>query len=49
MFFFQTNYEISPDGERFLMIRRDPGAIPDRIRIVQNWFQELEQLVPTDR
>ena len=37
------NYDVSPDGERFLMLR---GAGPDpqrpRINIVLNWIQELE-------
>ena len=41
-------YAVSPDGERFLMVRRSPEAIPDRIDIVLNWFEELKRLVPTD-
>lgn len=38
------DYNISPDGERFLMIRKQE---PHRkIRVVLNWFDELERLVP---
>jgi serine/threonine-protein kinase len=45
------SYGVAPDG-RFLMIQR-ADAPPterdsDRIRIVLNWFEELERLVPTD-
>lgn len=40
-------YDVSPDGQRFLMIK-DAGADQSatQINIVQNWFQELEQKVP---
>jgi serine/threonine-protein kinase len=42
-------YDVHPDGQRFLMITEaEAGAAvrPD-IVIVQNWFEELERLVPT--
>jgi hypothetical protein len=40
-------YDISSDGERFLMIKRieNTSATP-RITVVQNWFEELERLAP---
>jgi len=38
-------YDISPDGQRFLMIRTDQA--PAQINVVQNWFEELKRLVPT--
>jgi len=38
-------YDISPDGQRFLMIRRDEA--PAHINVVLNWFEELKRLVPT--
>jgi serine/threonine-protein kinase len=42
------NYDVSPDGERFLMIRQDEGASStSQIIVVQNWFEELERLAPT--
>ena len=41
------NYEVSRDGQRFLMVKRPakPAAAP-RIIVVQNWFEELRRLVP---
>ena len=45
------NYDVSPDGQRFLMIkqgsRSDQTAAPPSIVVVQNWFEELKRLVPT--
>ena len=48
--FIHRNYDITPDGEKFLMVQRfDPPRQPARqIIIVQNWFEELKRLVPTD-
>jgi eukaryotic-like serine/threonine-protein kinase len=44
-------YDISPDGQRFLMIKVDAGsdetATPPSIVVVQNWHEELKRLVPT--
>ena len=40
-------YDVSPDGKRFLMVRREPGSTPTRINLVFNWLEELERLVPT--
>jgi serine/threonine-protein kinase len=41
-------FDISPDGERFLMVRlgREPGSA--EIHVVVNWFDELKRLVPND-
>ena len=43
---FLRNYDVTPDGEHFVMIRHEPEAIPNRINIVLNWFEELKRLVP---
>ena len=40
-------YDVSPDGKRFLMVRREPGSTPTRINLVFNWLEELERLVPS--
>jgi serine/threonine-protein kinase len=44
-----SNYDVSPDGQRFLMIK--PGesteAPPTQINVVLNWFEELKRRVPT--
>ena len=42
-------YDISPDGKRFLVIQEPVGETArTELILVQNWFQELERLVPTE-
>jgi serine/threonine-protein kinase len=43
------NYDVSPDGQRFLMIgnSEDASAQPT-IVVVENWAEELKRLVPTE-
>jgi Tol biopolymer transport system component len=41
------NYDISPDGQRFLMIKREQDVMPTELIVVLNWFEELKRLVPT--
>ena len=44
------NYDISPDGQRFLMIKAEQAEeTRTELIIVQNWFRELERLVPTGK
>jgi eukaryotic-like serine/threonine-protein kinase len=43
------NYDVSPDGKRFLMIKSADGPAtlaPQSLVVVQNWFEELRRLVP---
>ena len=43
-------YEVSPDGQRFLMIKEggaDQNFTPPSLVVVQNWSEELKRLVPT--
>jgi len=45
------HYDVSADGERFLMIRagsgKDESALGEgQLVYVENWFTELERLVP---
>ena len=44
-----ANYDVSPSGERFLMIREaeTQRESPTQLILVQNWFDELQRLVPT--
>ncbi len=42
-----SSFDLSPDGQR-LAIHRLPVDAAREIRIVQNWFSELERLVPTN-
>jgi len=43
-----SNYDVSPDGQRFLMLKasEQAGAAPMQINVVLNWFEELKQKVP---
>ena len=44
------NYDASPDGQRFLMLKSDEqSAGPTQINVVLNWFEELKQKVPTGK
>ncbi len=45
---YRPNYDISPDGQRFLMVQpaeQEAGA--SHINVILNWFEELKRLVPT--
>ena len=42
-----TAYDVSPDGQRFLMIKAsEQGQAPSQINVVLNWFEELKRRVP---
>jgi len=42
------NYDVSPDGRRFVMIKPGEGEVGIRpIQIMLNWFTELKRRVPT--
>ena len=47
---FQRTYDVSPDGRRFLMIKQPDHpaapATPERIVLIQNWFEELKAKLP---
>jgi len=47
-----AHYDVSPDGQRFLMIKEGGGAgdetAPAELIVVLNWHEELKRLVPTD-
>ena len=43
-----TNYDVTPDGQRFLMIKEERRSrISTDQHRCQNWFEELKRLVPT--
>jgi serine/threonine protein kinase/WD40 repeat protein len=51
--FLGTSWDIHPDGKRFLMMKplaptgaTPAAAVPRKISIVLNWFEELKQRVP---
>jgi hypothetical protein len=41
------DYDAHPDGERFVVVRRSVSSQSTEIRVVQDWFGELERLVPS--
>ena len=45
-------YDVAQDGQRFLMVKEGGGAEDTSalasLTVVQNWFEELRRLVPTD-
>jgi Tol biopolymer transport system component len=45
------NYDVSPDGQRFLMLKpsEQGQAAPTQINVVLNWFEELKQKVPAGK
>ena len=48
-FGYATAYDVSPDGSRLLAaLPADADNDPYRLVVVENWFEELKRLVPTD-
>ena len=39
-----TNYDVSADGQRFVMVKDESGS--GRLNVVQNWLEDLKRLVP---
>jgi len=46
--FGTSNYDVSTDGERFVMIKETEVQEATPIHVVLNWFEELKRLVPTN-
>jgi hypothetical protein len=44
--FGYADYDVTADGQRFLMIRSDEEPAPTRIQVVLNWAEELKAKVP---
>jgi serine/threonine-protein kinase len=48
----RPQYDVTADGQRFLMLRPsrgpDSSGERDRIVVVQNWLEELKRLVPVN-
>jgi Tol biopolymer transport system component len=45
-----TAYDVSPDGQRFLMVKETEQATSiTQINVVLNWFEELKEKVPTGK
>jgi Tol biopolymer transport system component len=46
-----VDYDVSPDGQRFLMLKstEQEQTAPTQINVVLNWFEELKRRVPPDK
>jgi Tol biopolymer transport system component len=42
-----AHYDVTPDGQRFIVASRSSGIADPPITIVLNWSEELKRLVPT--
>ena len=42
---FWSNYDVSPDGKSFYMVKRTTEP-PREIHVILNWFEELQRLAP---
>ncbi len=43
-------YDVSPDGQRFLMVKEtDQSTAVTQISVVLNWFEELKRRVPVEK
>ena len=40
-------YDVTPDGQKFLMIRIGNQQVSE-LNVIQNWFEELKRLAPTN-
>ena len=38
-------FDVSPDGQRFLLIRTDPASRPVRLNVMLNWVETLKTKV----
>lgn len=47
---YLPEYDVSADGERFLMVQATEDALraPTHLDIVLNWTEELKRLVPVE-
>jgi hypothetical protein len=45
--FLDSDYDVTPEGTRFLMIKPDPAESgPAQVKVVLNWFEEVRRRVP---
>ena len=42
-----VSYAVSEDGESFFIVVENPSATVREIRVVLNWFEKLNRLVPS--
>jgi hypothetical protein len=40
------NYDVTPDGRRFLMVKMERSEAPTELRVVTGWDRELRKALP---
>ena len=49
-FSFEPNYDVSPDGKRFLMVKgSEQESAATQLNVVLNWSDELRRLAPAGK
>ncbi len=48
-FGFRPNYDVSPDGQRFLMVKSSEQESATQLNVVLNWFEDLRRRVPAGK
>jgi Tol biopolymer transport system component len=43
---YTVNYDVTPDGQQFLVPRSPLDAAPRQLELVLNWFEEVKRLAP---
>ena len=43
---YDFGYDVSPDGQQFLMVQSSETAETSPLIVVLNWFEELKERVP---
>ena len=47
--FFHAAYDVTADGQRFVMIRAsESGTLEEELIVVEQWFEELNRVAPTN-
>jgi eukaryotic-like serine/threonine-protein kinase len=49
LYVYSPNYDVSPDGQRFLMIKGSEQESAMQVNVVLNWFEDLKRRVPTGK
>ncbi len=50
VFAYEPNYDVAPDGQRFLMIKgSEQESAATQINVVENWSEELRRLAPAGK
>jgi len=49
-FSFEPNYDVSPDGQQFLMIKgSEQESVATQLNVVLNWSDEVRRLAPVGK